>query len=146
MNAEQMWKQSGLQGTYEAWQYGSAPDQLASLTYQGIKTATSSSYEVVAHDLEPMPEVGGFSVILGSDNEAVCIIQTTKVNVVPFDQVSEEHAYKEGEGSRTLDEWRRVHQEFFTEELKRIDQVFHPKMKVICEEFKVVYKGEGVKK
>lgn len=33
---------------------------------------------------------------------AVCIIETTKVVVLPFKQVSVEHVYKEGEGDRKL--------------------------------------------
>ena len=36
--------------------------------------------------------------------------------MVPFDLVDEEQAYKEGEGNRSLDYWRKVHNEFFTED------------------------------
>lgn len=32
-----------------------------------------------------------------TDKVRLCIIQTTKVYVTPFSQVTEEHAYKEGE-------------------------------------------------
>ena len=35
---------------------------------------------------------------------------------VPFDEVSKEHAYKEGEGDRSLAYWRDVHEDFFAEE------------------------------
>ena len=33
-------------------------------------------------------------------------------------EVSEEHAYKEGEGDRSLAYWRAVHEEFFTKEFE----------------------------
>jgi hypothetical protein len=69
---------------------------------------------------EPMPCVNEYSVILNSKDEAVCIIQTTKVKVVPFDQVSADHAYKEGEGDKSLDYWRTVHKDFFTAELAAV--------------------------
>ena len=49
-----------------------------------------------------------------------CLLQeerrTGKRKVVPFDLVDEEQAYKEGEGNRSLDYWRKVHNEFFTED------------------------------
>ncbi|MCR4684846.1 MAG: ASCH domain-containing protein [Lachnospiraceae bacterium] len=71
-------------------------------------------------------------------DDAVCIIQTTNVYTVPFDQVSEEHAYREGEGDRTLDYWRSVHREFFLEELKEIGKTFDEGLEVVCEEFEVL--------
>ena len=43
MTAEELWKSSGLTGTYEAWPFGEAPDKLAGLVAQGIKTATCSA-------------------------------------------------------------------------------------------------------
>ena len=58
--------------------------------------------------------------------------------------VSEEHAYKEGEGDRSLEYWRKVHKEFFTEELKSLNQEFDENMELVCEEFEVVYKENGV--
>ena len=80
-------------------------------------------------------------MILDSSDNAVCIIKTTKVYVAAFDEVSEHHAYEEGEGDRSLDYWRQVHEEFFRKELKTIRKDFDTKMKVVCEEFEVVYKA-----
>ena len=45
MTAKEMWKESGLAGEYEAWAFGEAPDQLALLVKDGIKTATCSAYD-----------------------------------------------------------------------------------------------------
>ena len=47
--------------------------------------------------------------------------------------------YLEGEGNRSLEYWRQVHEEFFTEELKTIQQKFDTKMELVCEEFEVVF-------
>jgi len=77
---------------------------------------------------------------LDSNDNAICIIQTEKVTVVPFDEVTAEHAYKEGEGDKSLGLWRKVHEKFFTECLNEAGLKFTPKMKVVCEEFSVVYK------
>lgn len=143
MNAEQMWEiystQNNIQAGYEAWAYGDAPDQLAKLTLDGTKTATASAYPLYAQEQEPIPEPGQYSVILDSREEAVCILQTTKVYVTPFSRVSEEQAWKEGEGDRSLRYWREVHREFFTKELEEAGMSFTEEMDVVCEEFVRVY-------
>lgn len=78
-------------------------------------------------------------MILNTKGEALCITETTKVYIISFNQVKEEHAYKEGEFDRTLTSWRKCHSEIFSMELKDIGQNFTEDMLVICEEFKVVY-------
>lgn len=124
---------------YEAWAYGDDPDTLAELTRAGVKTATAGAGPLYELEGEPLPRAGEYSVILNSRDEAVCVIRTTKVYTVPFDQVSAEQAYREGEGDRSLDYWRRVHEDFFRRELAEAGQTFSPEMPVVCEEFEVVY-------
>ena len=64
----------------------------------------------------------------------------TKVYTTSFNLVSEEHAYKEGEGNQSLDDWREGHQAFFTEALAECKQVFDENMLIVCEKFKVIWK------
>ena len=139
MTAEEMWRESGLRGTYQAWAFGGAPDKLAELVRKGVKTATCSAAVLYEQEIEELPKAGERSVILDSAGHAVCVIQTTRVYVTPFDRVSRRHAFLEGEGDRSLAYWRRVHKEFFTEELKTIHREFHEKMSLVCEEFEVIY-------
>ena len=139
MNAEELWKRSGLTGEYEAWAFGDAPDKLAALVKAGTKTATCSAYDLYLHENEPLPKAGQYSVILDSRENAVCIIQTTNVYVTPFHQVSAEHAYKEGEGDRSLAYWRTVHMDFLKRELAEINQAFTEDTRVVCEEFELVF-------
>lgn len=142
MNAKEMWQafpDKKADDTYLAWQYGCAQDKLAQLTLQGTKTATASSYPVYKAENEPVPAVGDYSIILDSQNQAVCIIQTTQIDIVPFYQVDEEQAYLEGEGDRTLTYWREVHRTFFESEMQSIHQKFTEDMLVVCERFKIVY-------
>lgn len=143
MTAEELWKESGLIGEYSAWSFGDDADQLAELVKDGTKTATCSLFCFYELEEEPLPEVGEYSVILDSNEEAVCIIQTTKVYITTFDEVGEEHAFKEGEGDRTLAHWKKVHHDFFTEELETIGKTLDGKTKLVCEEFKVVYGNGG---
>ena len=140
MRAETLWKRSGFEGPYEAWAFGDAPDELAELVCNRIKTGTASAYPLYEVEEEPLPAVGEYSVILDSREDAVCIIRTSKVTVVPFLEVSAEHAYKEGEGDRSLEYWREVHREFFTKDMmETAGLVFTEDMPVVCEEFEVVY-------
>ena len=143
MNAEEMWERycekSGVHADYEAWAFGGAPDELAELVLNGIKTATASAYPLYEQEQEPLPQVGEYNVILNAKDEAVCIIETTKVYVVPFREVSADHAYREGENDRSLDSWRAVHRDFFTEEMTAVGLTFNEDMPVVCEEFLRVY-------
>ena len=139
MTAEELWEESGLSGDHEAWAFGEAPDKLAELVVQGIKTATCSAYDLYQMNNEPLPKAGDYSIILDSREEAVCIIKTRKVYVTEFRKVSEEHAFKEGEGDRSLEYWRMVHINFLTNELAAVQKTFDENTKVVCEEFEVVY-------
>ena len=139
MTAVEMWKQSGLAGEYDAWSFGDDADGLAALVRGGIKTATCSAYDLYEAEGEDLPQAGDTSVILDSRDEAVCIIRTTRVYIVPFDEVSAEHAFREGEGDRSLEYWRKVHEAFFKEELTSAGLEFSGNSRVVCEEFEVVY-------
>ena len=139
MTAEEMWQKSGLTGKYDAWSFGEKADELAALVKNGIKTATCSAHIFYELENEDLPKAGNYNIILNSKDNAVCIIRTSKVYVTTFDSVTSEHAYKEGDGDRSLEHWRKVHKEFFTNELQEINRNFDEKMKVVCEEFEVIY-------
>ena len=138
MTAKELWEKSGLTGEYDAWSFGD--DELTELVKSGKKTATASAYDCYLAEDEELPEVGETSVLLDDNDEAVCIIRTSKVSVLPFNEVSEEHARKEGEGDCSLAYWKKVHKDFFQEELAEIGKAFYEEMMVVCEEFEVVYK------
>lgn len=123
----------------EEWAFGVEADLLAELVVNGVKTATASAYPLYELENEPLPVVGAYSVILDSKEQAVCVIRTTRVAVTPFCEVSEEHAYREGEGDRSLRYWREVHEKIFSEWMSEAGLLFTPNMPVVCEEFEVVY-------
>lgn len=129
---------------YEAWAFGVEPDQLAHLVVTGEKTATASAYPLYAIDNEPLPAEGEYSVILDSKDNAVCMIQTKRVYVIPFRNVTDEHARKEGEGDKSLAYWRDVHERVFTEWMKEVGLTFTPDMGVVCEEFEVVFRPQNI--
>ena len=124
---------------YEPWAYGADPDTLAELTRTGVKTATASAGVWYEGGGEPMPKAGEYNVILNSRDEAVCVTHTTRVYTMPFCEVTAGHAYKEGEGDRSLAYWRKVHEDFFRAELEEAGLEFSPSIPVVCEEFEMVY-------
>ena len=129
---------------FSSWQFGISDvqaDELSLLVVSGKKTATASAHILYELEGEEIPKEGEYSIILNSKNEAVCIIQTSKVYITPFNKVSENHAYKEGEGDRSLRYWQKVHEEFFKKELSQTGLEFETNMNVVCEEFEVVYKS-----
>ena len=144
MTPQEMWNKykqinPSIGDEIDAWAVGVEVDLLANLVLKGEKTATASAYDLYAVDNEPLPREGTFDIILDSQNQAVCIVEITKVSVQPFSQVSADHAYKEGEGDKTLVYWRQVHEDCFAEWLREAGLTFTPESKVVLEEFRKVY-------
>jgi uncharacterized protein YhfF len=52
--------------------------------------------------------------------------------------VDEGHAFLEGEGDRSLGQWREVHERFFTDHADH-ERGFAPDMPVVLERFRVLY-------
>lgn len=144
MKPQEMWNaykqiNPSIGDEIDAWAFGVEADLLADLVLKGEKTATASAYDLYAVDNDPLPQEGTFDVILDSQDQAVCIVEVTKVSVQPFHQVSADHAYKEGEGDKSLAYWRQVHEEVFTEWMSEAGLTFTPDSKVVLEEFRKVY-------
>jgi uncharacterized protein YhfF len=123
------------------WSFGRTPelaDKLLSLVLDGSKTATASALADYAAEGEPVPQVGDLSIVTDGAGHPRALVVTTDVQVVPFDEVTEEHANAEGEGDRSLAHWRAVHEPFFTEGRAGAAGV-DPDMMVVCERFRVLH-------
>ena len=68
---------------------------------------------------------------------AACIIRDTKASVVPFNQVSADHAFKEDGDNRSLKKWREVHRRAFTPDYKAVGLDFDEKGDYVLEEFSI---------
>lgn len=122
-----------------AFQFGVSADELASLVLSGKKTATTSSLDLYDED-ESLPQNGVYAAILDSKDQAVCIIQNDSVEIKNYLDVSEKHAYLEGEGDRSLQYWRNVHNDFFVNEYQLEGLIFREQdAKMVLENFHVVY-------
>ena len=148
MNGETMWEtycrttNTDCSARHDIWKFcggGAAADELANLVLAGIKTATSSTRLAYELDGENLPEVGTYSVILFDSEKAACIIRDTKVSVGPFNPVSADHAFKEGEDDRSLNKWQEVHRRAFSPDYEACGLDFDEKGDCVLEEFEVVY-------
>ncbi|MGB7449507.1 MAG: ASCH domain-containing protein [Ornithinimicrobium sp.] len=122
-----------------AWSFGSSPqeaDELLGLVLAGTKTATSSRRADYEADDEALPVPGTLSILLDGREHPRALIRTTEVTVVPFDAVDRAHAEAEGEGSRTLEQWRETHRRFFAP--TDASEPFDSRMLVVLERFTVL--------
>ncbi|WP_181275949.1 ASCH domain-containing protein [Brevibacterium oceani] len=123
----------------EAWAFGATADhagELLALVLSGTKTGTASALWDIEADGETVPEVGQLSIILDGQERPRAVIETTAVDIVPFAEVTVEHAWSEGEGDRTLEAWREIHERFWRERGRR---GFAVDMPVVCERFELIY-------
>lgn len=125
----------------EAW--GDSPrlaDELGALIVDGTKTATCSALWEYEAEGEPLPKVGSKSIVLDGNGDPLCIVETTEVEVQPYDEVDAKFAYEEGEGDRSLEYWRDAHWRFFSRTLSNIGGEPTVDMPLVCERFRVIYK------
>lgn len=132
------------QTPYGAFAFGDTEamaDELAQLVLEGKKTGTSSGYQLyfLSGETEVLPQVGQIDIILDGREHPIGVIQNVTVDVLPFKEVSEEQAHKEGEGDLTLDYWRRVHINFWKSYYQENDITFNDETPVVYEEFKLIY-------
>ncbi|MGP4060188.1 ASCH domain-containing protein [Halobacillus sp. H74] len=136
---EDYWQGKEKPSTVTAWAFGVEADHLARLVMDGVKTATCSSREAYRIESEPLPKKEDHSIILNSSDEPVAIIKTTNVDIVPFNEVSEEFARAEGEGNRSYQYWWDAHVKFFNEEAEELGYEFSEDMDVVCERFQLIH-------
>lgn len=114
-------------------------DELANLVLCGRKRATAALLWSYQGEGKALPVSGSLSIVTRWSGEPVCIIETTSVEVLPFDQVTQEFAATEGEGDGSLAFWRRVHTAYFGRECVRLGREFTLTAPVVCEKFKVIF-------
>jgi len=127
---------------YQAWYFGDGPalaHELVELVLHGPKRATAGLSAV--NDELPMmkPQADGYSVVTEFDGTPRAVIRTTAVDRRPFRDVDAAFAWDEGEGDRTLADWRHGHRGFFTREMGAVGRTFDEGMLVDLERFELLY-------
>lgn len=127
---------------YQAWFFGNSPEmafELAELVMSGKKFATASLAAVNEIRPEEAPVPDGYSVVTDFYGNPMCVIQTTEIRHLPYNEVDAQFASDEGEGDQTLEFWRDVHRKYFTREAGELRVDFDNKSLLCCERFKLLY-------
>jgi uncharacterized protein YhfF len=128
---------------YLAEGWGDSPrlaNELGALIADGTKTATCSALWEYEAEEGPLPETGVKTIVLDGNDDPLRIVETTEVEVRPYDQVDAQFAYEEGGGDRSLKYWREAHWRFFSRTLPRIGKEPAMNMPLVCERFRVIYR------
>lgn len=127
---------------YQVWHFGNTPEmatELAALVIEGKKRATASLVEIYEKYPALAPVDGCHNVVTNFEGTPLCVIQTTEIRHIPFDEVDAAFAFDEGEGDQSLEYWRDVHRAYFTKEAAEYNLEFHEKSLVCCERFRLLY-------
>ena len=117
----------------ETFRFGDGPDlcaELIALVRSGAKTASCGAVRSFEAG-EPMPVVGRRDIVLNWDGTPSLVIETVEVTRRRFDDVPEDFALAEGEG--TFAEWREGHIRYFGR-----NGGWSSDMELICERFRLV--------
>jgi uncharacterized protein YhfF len=121
---------------FEVFGFGDTPSlaaKLGKLVMEGKKTATSSLLRDFLERGENPPEAGAESVVVDGRGRPLCLIETTVVEILPFDSVGGEFARDEGEGDLSLAYWRKAHRRHFGLGEGPADGA----ERVVCERFRI---------
>jgi uncharacterized protein YhfF len=126
----------------DAFAFGDTPemaDRLALLVRDGPKRATAGLIAEMDAGGEPLPQVGGHSVVLDGRGEAVCVIRTTETRIGRLDSVDDAFAWDEGEGDRTRADWLDAHLRSFARSCARLGIAWDDDLPVHFERFELVW-------
>ncbi|MCX7024300.1 MAG: amino acid racemase [Spirochaetes bacterium] len=118
-------------------------NELGRLVLAGRKRATASSLRACKAEGEALPSVGDYSVVTDWQGTALCVIETTRLELKPFGKVDEAFAAREREGDGSLGYWRDCHERFFSAEHAVLAISFDLGSPVLCEDFRVVWPESG---
>ncbi len=113
-------------------------DKLLKLVLSGQKQATTSSLYAYETEGNKIPQVGDCSIVTDWEGNPNCVIETTSVIILPFNEITYDICKREGEDDN-LDSWREGHTKFFINEGQELGYSFSECMPVVFEDFKVVF-------
>jgi len=127
---------------FQIWHFGNTgemSEELCNLVLEGKKTATASLVWECEDKPEDAPVPDGYSVVTDLAGNPKCVLRATEIRVLPFNEVDAEFAFDEGEGDQSLDYWRQVHWDYFSQRCADLGKEPSPEMLVNCERFRLLY-------
>ena len=115
-----------------------AANKLLQLVLYGQKRATTGSLLAAQLEGAAMPQVGDYSIVTDWDGTPHCVIKTTAITILPFNEMTFDICKREGEDD-CLETWQENHIAYFTKEGQMLGYEFTEDMPVVFEDFEVVY-------
>jgi uncharacterized protein YhfF len=97
---------------------GPLRDRLVDAVLRGAKTATSALMVEWEEEAEPLPQVGERQTVVDSEGRPVAVIEVFAVDVIRLGDADLRLALEEGEGFRSVAEWREDHERYWNDEVK----------------------------
>lgn len=122
--------------------YGDSPELsrlLLAMIRSGQKRAGTGLLWMHEREGEPIAQAGDIEIVLTHDHEPSIVTRVTRVEVLPYGEVSAEYAAIEGEGDGSLDYWRKAHWAYFSRVCASIGKVPTEDMLVVCGVFEVLH-------
>ena len=114
--------------------------RLAKLIIDRKKQAGSGLYMWYKEANAHLPQIGTKLIVTDFNGKAQAIIETKKVDTIPFNQVTKEYATLDmGTDIEPLKKWREAHWDFFANAMKQNEQQPTEDMLVVCEWFETVW-------
>ncbi|AYF30715.1 ASCH domain-containing protein [Micromonospora tulbaghiae] len=104
-----MWPRIGALRALALGTPGELRTRLNTLVLSGVKTATAGLVQEYDDENEELEYVGERLVLVDDDDALVGVVEVTGVEVVRFADVPWDFARAEGEGDRSIEEWREGH-------------------------------------
>lgn len=125
----------------EAFWFGDTPElaaALAHLVVKGVKRGTAGWVAAAERDGSAIPQVDTVSIVTDGFGYPQCAIRSERVELLRFAEIDRSHAWAEGEGDRTLEDWRDGHLRYFQREADRLGLAFSEDEVVYFEHFRVL--------
>ncbi|WP_328851071.1 ASCH domain-containing protein [Micromonospora globbae] len=135
-----MWPRIGGLRTLALGTPGELRRTLNGLVLAGAKTATAGLLSEYAEEGEDLERVGERLVLVDDDDHLIGLVEVTGVEVVRFAEVSWDFARSEGEGDRSIEDWRSGHAAYWA----RLGTTVTDDTDVVCLRFRLVATDDGI--
>ncbi|MEV4712200.1 ASCH domain-containing protein [Micromonospora sp. NPDC049374] len=118
---------------------GELRTRLNTLVLAGVKTATAGLLSEYADEGEELEHVGERLALVDDADALVAVVQVTGIEMARFAEVPWDFARAEGEGDRSIEEWRAGHAAYWA----RVGTPVTDDSEIVCVRFRLVSAGAG---
>ncbi|MGW3610856.1 ASCH domain-containing protein [Micromonospora sp. NPDC005163] len=134
-----MWPRIGELRTLALGTPGELRATLNTLVLAGVKTATAGRLAEYAEEGEELERVGERLALVDDDDALAGVVEITGIEVVRFADVPWDFVRAEGEGDRSIEEWRAGHSAYWA----RLGTPVDDDTPIVCLRLRLVSGGEG---